>query len=975
MNVKNIANFELFLLNLRYREGGLITVEANKPLMLTDSGKAWVVYSGTVDVFSVPIEGNEPVGTRQHIFRGTAGQLLLGIDSSVHQYGLLASGSPGTRLIQIRLARLQEMAKDIEYHDLIVAMLEDWVVGLSSGVTTTVLPKDYLLLEPNKEEIIKYPQVATVKKDVLWVQQLAGESLFLSNPDVLWLDNESFLPLVKGTWVEAVDEAKFRGIDTNTIVSENSNWQWIDFFHGIVLETIVFHKNELTEFEHERLREKAKADQSLMEKSILKLISPLADETLTTFVEIQDDYPLLAACRLVGNHLGLDIRMHPRIDLLKSSQEYVLRSIVRTSRVELREVALRGNWWKNDSGALLGFTNEQEPVAILPISANRYEIVNPTQKNRQVITSENVKQLSPIAYSFYRSLPNRVLNAQDLIKLGYQDIKSDLWTMLITGVIVALIGLVPPLAISLIFDSLIPDGRINDIWQIGVGLLLLAVTMGIFRLVRGIAVLRIQSKMDSLVQAALWERLLSLPVPFYKEYSAGDLGTRAMSINQIRRALSGSTAATFLNSIFSFVYLILLFIYSVPLALIAIGLVLLALFFTFIFGRAYIRVQRSIQEVRSKVAGSVLQLLTGVMKFRVAGAEHVAFSLWSDAFIKQKNLYYKARSVTNRLATYNASYPIVASMCIFGMMAFSTQFELSLGDFLAFNLAFAQFFNAWFVLGIILINLLSIVPTYELLHPILTAKPEVDESKQDPGDISGEIEVSHVSFRYQPNGPLVLTDVSFQIKSGEFVAFVGSSGSGKSTMLRLLLGFARPESGGIYYDNKDLAELDLQEVRQQIGVVLQSAMLMTGDIYSNLAGSLTNLTIDDAWEAARMSGVDEDIKRMPMGMHTVISERGSNLSGGQRQRMLIARALINKPRILFFDEATSALDNRTQSIVSESLDNIQATRIVIAHRLSTIINADRIYVFDKGKIVQVGTYDTLMREPGVFSDLAKRQIA
>jgi ATP-binding cassette subfamily C protein len=215
--------------------------------------------------------------------------------------------------------------------------------------------------------------------------------------------------------------------------------------------------------------------------------------------------------------------------------------------------------------------------------------------------------------------------------------------------------------------------------------------------------------------------------------------------------------------------------------------------------------------------------------------------------------------------------------------------------------------------------------------------------------------------------------VSFHVKAGEFVAFVGPSGSGKSTVLRLLLGFEEPESGAIYFDGQELAGLDLQAIRSQIGVVLQNGRLMSGDIFTNIVGS-SLATIDDAWEAARMAGLDLDVKRMPMGMHTVVSEGGGTLSGGQRQRLMIARALLRRPTVLFFDEATSALDNRTQAIVGESLDRLHATRIVVAHRLSTIMHADQIYVMEGGRIVERGNYGELMENKGLFSELAKRQL-
>ncbi|MPM89484.1 Leukotoxin export ATP-binding protein LtxB [bioreactor metagenome] len=274
-----------------------------------------------------------------------------------------------------------------------------------------------------------------------------------------------------------------------------------------------------------------------------------------------------------------------------------------------------------------------------------------------------------------------------------------------------------------------------------------------------------------------------------------------------------------------------------------------------------------------------------------------------------------------------------------------------------------------------LISANIVIPLYQKAKPILETLPEYDETKINPKPLTGSIEVSHVSFRYNENGPLILKDISLQINEGDYAAIVGTSGCGKSTLFRVLLGFEKPEMGKVYYNGQDLSKVDIRMVRKQIGVVLQNGQLMTGNIFSNITGSNPFLTIDDAWEAARMAGIEEDIKEMPMGMHTIITEGSGAISGGQKQRLMIARAIINKPKIIYFDEATSALDNRTQAIVSDSLDRLQATRVVIAHRLSTIINCNKIFVMDQGRIVESGTYQELMDRQGLFTELAKRQLA
>ncbi|HEV2846753.1 MAG TPA: ATP-binding cassette domain-containing protein, partial [Thermoanaerobaculia bacterium] len=387
-----------------------------------------------------------------------------------------------------------------------------------------------------------------------------------------------------------------------------------------------------------------------------------------------------------------------------------------------------------------------------------------------------------------------------------------------------------------------------------------------------------------------------------------------------------------------------------------------------------LRHQRALLELQGRIAGLLFGLIHGISKLRVAGAEARAFARWAEAFAEQRRKTLSAQRAANAQIAFNAVYGVLTSLTIFAVVGFSVEEAMPIGEFLAFNAAFGQFLAATLSLVGTLSTVLVMVPVYERLQPILETLPEVDESKAEPGELAGEIEFSHVSFRYQADGPTILDDVSFRAAPGEFLALVGPSGAGKSTCLRLILGFEQPTSGSIYFDGQDLSGLAVQSVRRQIGVVLQTGRPMAGSIYSNIVGS-SNLGIDAAWEAARMAGLEEDIKSMPMGMHTVISEGAETFSGGQKQRILIARAIVHRPRIILFDEATSALDNRTQEIVSRSLEGLKATRIVIAHRLSTIQNADRIYVIEGGRVVEEGTYQDLLHRGGPFTRLAERQIA
>ncbi len=327
-----------------------------------------------------------------------------------------------------------------------------------------------------------------------------------------------------------------------------------------------------------------------------------------------------------------------------------------------------------------------------------------------------------------------------------------------------------------------------------------------------------------------------------------------------------------------------------------------------------------------------------------------------------------------RVAVFQSAFPLLCNLVLFWLLVGPAGQRLSTGMFLAFSTAFNIFLYSTLDVIATALQALVVVPFYERAAPILVAKSEAHQGGEARITLTGAIEVSHVSFRYDPRGPLVLDDVSLKIEANEFVAIVGPSGSGKSTLLRMLLGFEPCTGGAVFYDDQVLTGLDVRIVRQQIGVVTQNTRVMAGDIFTNIVGS-SGFGLDDAWVAAKKAALDADIEAMPMGMHTVISQGGGTLSGGQRQRLLIARALVGRPRILFFDEATSALDNVSQAVVSESLERLRVTRVAIAHRLSTIRHADKIVVLDGGRIVQVGRFEQLMEQDGPFRTLAARQIS
>jgi ATP-binding cassette subfamily C protein len=591
---------------------------------------------------------------------------------------------------------------------------------------------------------------------------------------------------------------------------------------------------------------------------------------------------------------------------------------------------------------------------------------------------DDASWLEPFAYSFYRPFPLKKLTGSDLFLFAFKAVKTDFLMIILMGIAGSLSSIAIPVVTGLIFDSVIPGADRGQLFQLTMFLLVAALATALFSLVRSFAVIRMEGRIDSVAQPAMWDRVLRLPVPFFRNYSSGDLAVRSLAVNQIRQALTNSTLSSILSGIFSVFSFALLFYYSLKLALVASVLVAVGMFVALACATVQLRYLRQMTRLRGKLSAMVLQFINGVAKFRISGSEKRAFAAWAMLFANQKSLYSKGRRATNALAVFQSAFPVLASAIIFwvagGMVGQSSAGALSTGAFLAFLVAFIQLLGSTMQLSSSVSSILNVVPLYERALPILQTLPEVADNQSDPGELRGCIEATHLGFRYSADGPEALHDVSFNIAPGEFVAFTGPSGSGKSTLLRLLLGFETPATGTVSFDGQELSGIDVQAVRQQIGVVMQSGRLTSGSILENIIGS-SQLTVDDAWEAARLAGLDLDIKSMPMGMHTMVSDGGGGFSGGQRQRLMIARAIVRKPRILFFDEATSALDNQTQAIVSNSLGKLQATRVVIAHRLSTIVNADRIFVFDRGSIVQSGRYEELLQQPGLFQDLVRRQVA
>ncbi len=684
---------------------------------------------------------------------------------------------------------------------------------------------------------------------------------------------------------------------------------------------------------------------------------------------------LFKACKMITRYLKINIKVPLYLEKGLTVTN-PLEEISTASHFRFRKVSLSSGWYKNSTIPYLAYLKEDDvPVALIPTLFG-YNMYNP-EKNSIVKVSKSIANTIDYqrCYVFYRNLPSKSVTTKELIKFCFEGVrKADLFGMVLVGVIGGLLSAITPLIISWIFDSVIPDANEDLLKQLACILISITCVQYIFELVRSFAVMRLENFFEMDVQSSLWDRLLSLPTTFFKDYSPGELAKKVDGVSQIREVVSGRVVNQILSSIFGVFYIIVMFSISSRLALVCLLVILLITVISILFGLKEIAYYRDATNLSADLSGRMISWLNGITKIRTAGAEGRVYNLWAKQFTKIRDLDVSRTKIHNVSQIFCSVVSVVVSMCMYYYIVNSTNLQLETGMFVAFNTALMVVLSNFISLTGTITELNSVVPLYRNVKPIFSTVPEYDETKEDIGEVTGDIEVSHVSFRYSEHTPLVLKDVSFSIKAGEHIALVGTSGSGKSTMLRVLLGFEKPESGQIYFDGKDILQYNIRSLRRQLGVVLQTGQLLSGSIFENVVGSSNTLTVKDVEEALAQAGILEEVQDMPMGIHTMVSDEFGSISGGQKQRILIARALVSKPKVLFFDEATSALDNKTQKIVSNSINKLNITRVTIAHRLSTITECDRIIVFHDGKIVEEGTYNELIDKRGTFFSMAERQL-
>ncbi|WP_372503190.1 NHLP bacteriocin export ABC transporter permease/ATPase subunit [Streptomyces rhizoryzae] len=895
----------------------------------------WLVTGGTLDLFAVDAAQE---GHWHFLGRLEAGTLLLGPVQGP-QHTLVGRPSPDCGLRRIPLRELPPPAPghDDPYGTAAPGPLEHaFALGTARGL------------------------------GVLFEAPLDGRPAdeAVADDDVLWM------PVPPGTVRYGASYSAEAAAD---LLIDPALWQRMVNQQYRLLSAVDRWIEQLERAHEDRAAAGIKAGEAVRERADRALLAAIGKDRGQRTAAGRDragDDLTFAVCRKVAAAAGITLTEPPKG--AAGDRVSPVERIALASRIRTRAVRLDGPWWRTDAGPLVGHRAKSgAPVALL-WRRGRYEAVNPVSGLRIRIGKDNAGEFEPQAVMFYRPLPERPPNLWRLMRFSLRGTRTDLRNLALSGLVTVALGALVPIATGKVLGVYVPAAARGPIVQVSLAVIISGVVAAAFTLLQNLTVLRIEGRIESTLQPAVWDRLLRLPTTFFAARSTGELAGAAMGISAIRRVLAGVGPVAVQAATVGAVNLVLLLVYSVPLALAALAMLLVIGAVFLIMGLWELRWQRRLVTLGNKLNNQAFQTLRGLPKLRVAAAESFAYAAWAREFARSRELQQKAGRIKNLTTVLNAVYLPLCSLALFMLLAGPARGSMSAGSFLTFNTSVTMLLTSVTQITGAFVTAAAALPMFEQIKPVLEEAPEVRGGSSQPGVLTGAIEARKLSFRYSEDGPLVLDDVTLQVRPGEFVAVVGPSGCGKSTLLRLLIGFDRPTSGSVLYDGQDLAALDQAAVRRQCGVVLQNAQPLTGSLLECICGA-AEFTQEEVWAAAEMAGLAEDIKRMPMGLHTMIAGGGA-ISGGQRQRLMIAQALVRRPRILFFDEATSALDNETQRIVIDSTRALSASRVVIAHRLSTVLDADRVLVMAEGRIVEQGTPAELLADTGGrLHDLVRRQ--
>ena len=970
------------LTELAGHSGVSVPCAGNLPVELDDPDSVWFIDRGTVDLFLVEFRDGVQQAAPQHLLRSEAGRLLPGVapdadgDGEETALSLIAKGLPGTLLKRLPASALSEV------HAAELAEQTDaWLTAITVAISRFVnrFPRPTALAEPGVTRTLA-PCTLSVRRGVVWIPEPArGVGVFMdlvdraesTGPDA---PREALLPLTRSSWLTVLDETTVSGRSTETLAREGLLLPALASFHAVAFRLERLNRR-LAVVDEANLERERTTSRRTAERAARQRLFNLYDLPVDSAAAVEDT-ALADALGVVGRREGIDFRIPARAR--PSDPPPSLIDVLDASGVRARRVRFdaEGDWWRGDSNALLAFRAEDDrPVALLPGMFGRYREVDPVTKRSVRITAARARALRDEAWMFYRPMPAGAVRPADLLRIALRGSGADLARLVTAGLPGGLVKLLPALALGFVANHVVAGGAGGALYAVVATLAAFGVLGALLHLFQSTAMMRLEGRSAARVEAAFWDRLMRLPPSMLHRQPAGDLAISGMTFQSLRDGLQGVVADSLLSVVFLLPVFAVIFFHDATLGVAALCFSVAAIAVTVVLGLRQIAPHGRMISATRRVAGHLFQVVGGIAKLRVENAEGSAFAIWARDYREQKRAELELGALEGHVRALGAALPFLAGAVLLLAVAPVGERSVPVGDFLVVYGVFLAFQAAVARLGESLGTLVAMGPAFDQMRPLLAAVPEAEVAGEPVERLGGDVLFDRVSFRYDPEGPLILDDVTIRARPGEFVAIAGESGAGKSTLFRLALGMDRPSAGAVYYDGRDLKRLNLKQVRRQIGAVPQSVGLHPQDIWDNIVAHHEGTTTDEVWRTARAAGIEREIKAMPMGMMTMVGASGAVLSGGESQRVTVARSLIGSPRVMLLDEATNWLDNESQAEVMRNLALLTSTRIVIAHRLSTLEQADRIYVLQAGRVVQDGSFAELMEVEGVFRELVRRQVA
>ena len=986
---------------LAARSGTSVPCAGNLPVELDDPESVWFIETGAVNLFLVEFKDGVEQAAPQHLMRRESGTLLPGVAADDEDdkdkdttLSLVAKGLPGTLLKRLPASLLAEA-----HPGELAAQTDTWLTAITDTLARFVgrLPRPTALAEPGQTQTLA-PCTLSVRRGVVWVSEPPpGASAFMDIVDPAEVGGGeratgraervgtgvepevdprgAVVPLTRTSWLTLFDEATLAGMSTETLAEEGMLLPALASFHAaaFALERL---NRRLAVVDEANLERARTTSRRTAEKAARQRLFNIYDLPLEADADVEDT-ALADALQIIGRHEGIEFKIPVRSG--PSASPIGLVDILDASGVRARRVRFNdaeGSWWRGDSNAMLAFRSEDgQPVALLPGRFGRYRQVDPLGKRRVRIGARRAAALNHEAWMFYRPLPSGKATPADLLGIALNGSAADLVRLVMAGLPGGLIKLLPALALGFVANHVVAGGSVGPLYAVVVALAGFGLLGAMLHLLQNTAMMRLEGRSASRVEAAFWDRLMRLPPAVLHRHPSGDLAMSGMTFQNLRDGLQGVVADSLLSIVFLLPVFGVIFFYDATIGVVALVFSLASLLVTLALGLCQISPHGRMISAARRVAGRLFQIVSGITKLRVENAEGSAFAIWARDYREQKRAELALGALAGHSQAFGAALPFLAGAVLLFTVATEGDRGVPIGDFLVVYTVFIAFQSAIARLGESFGTVAAMLPAFDQMRPLLAAVPETDVDGESVDYVGGEVLFDRISFRYDPDGPLILDDVTIRARPGEFVAIAGESGAGKSTLFRLALGIDRPTAGAVYYDGRDLRHLNLKRLRRQIGAVPQSVGLHPQDLWDNLVSHHDDVATPDVWKAVRIAEMEAQIKAMPMGMMTMVGTSGTVLSGGESQRVTIARSVIGSPRIMLFDEATNWLDNESQAKVMQNLTALTSTRIVIAHRLSTLEQADRIFVLQAGKVVQSGSFKELMEVDGVFRELVRRQIA